>query len=744
MAASAALNLMKFPPLTTGIALALTTITGASVAHAQAPGVVIEVNNPRTGNAALLEKAKIARDSGKLLNIEQVNAMIKTPLNGKVDLPRPNTETLPAREVAARSRKGSLQLGWYYRCQHCDNWHVNLASAYAVAKDAIVTCAHCIVPGAAMREGYLIAVDHTGNVVPITGVIARNQTMDAAILRVEGGNFTPLPLNDQVAQGDSAFCLSDPLGQEGYFSAGIINRFYWRSGEKGDTGSVEKIKAMRLNVSTDWAPGSSGAPVLDAAANVIGHVSTISPMNEQTRPGPRPAGTSGGTGAAPGAAPGDSHAEHSGGATLITLHDAIPARSVMLLAQSAAQSEPKAPESRPAADGAPADANAGSKTEPKADAEPEAPKTAPADAKADGKADEKGSAKEDEKEDAQPGGLKIGDAAPKLAPGKWIQGEPVQEFEPGKVYLIEFWATWCGPCIRGIPHLNALHQKFADKGLVVVGQNVWDPNASRVPDFVKQQGEKMTYRVAVDKLSTPDDPSSGAMAQTWMKAAGLNGIPAAFLVDKTGHIAWIGHPASINDAMIESLLAGTFDTAKAKKEAGEEAKMEADRQRFSRGMRKAMAEKDWGQAMKLIDELEATLPADQKLMAASPRLMVIIQSKNGAAANELASKLASTKEVPAEMANAVAWKLLTTDGLEGIDYNAVERLARHAVDLSKGDDQRAPTLDTLARAVFLAGRKDEAIKIQQQAIDAADSDELKQQLTATLEAYKAGKVPPAQ
>ncbi len=156
--------------------------------------------------------------------------------------------------------------------------------------------------------------------------------------------------------------------------------------------------------------------------------------------------------------------------------------------------------------------------------------------------------------------LKVGDPAPKLETGKWVQGDPVKEFQKGKAYLVEFWATWCPPCRASIPHLNEIYNKFKDKGLVVIGQNCWQGDDSLVAPFVKKMGDKMTYRVALDDKTTD---SKGAMAKTWMEAAGRDGIPSAFLVDTNGIIAWIGHPMALKEQTIEQVLAGTYDAGKA-------------------------------------------------------------------------------------------------------------------------------------------------------------------------------------
>ena len=287
---------------------------------AQAPGVPIERNGNRKQDGPLLSKGNKLLEAGKLqLSIEAIKEQIKSPKPGLVEFPPPNTQPLPARDVARIAREGHVMVGWYYLCTRCDHWHLNLAGGYAVAKDAVATCYHCVQPADDMRKGFLIAVDSAGEMMPVIAVLAASERADGVLLRVEGGKLAPLPMNDSIFPGDAAYCYSSPLGQSGYFSDGIVNRFYTHGG----TG---KGKNLRLNVSTDWAPGSSGAAVLDQAGNSIGHVAAIEPLREGPTD-PPPANDSKGEKKRP------QKPDRFGGATLITLHDATPARSMLELAK---------------------------------------------------------------------------------------------------------------------------------------------------------------------------------------------------------------------------------------------------------------------------------------------------------------------------------------------------------------------------------------------------------------------------
>jgi thiol-disulfide isomerase/thioredoxin len=149
----------------------------------------------------------------------------------------------------------------------------------------------------------------------------------------------------------------------------------------------------------------------------------------------------------------------------------------------------------------------------------------------------------------------VGDHAPALNFDE-IKGHPVHSFRKEKVTVVEFWATWCGPCIQNMPHLSELWTKYKDKA-DFVGVSVMENDWSKVRPFVESMGEKLAYPAAVDKV---DKAGKGFMQKNWLEAAQQNGIPVAFVVDKTAHIAWIGHPATL-EPVLTKVIDGTWDTA---------------------------------------------------------------------------------------------------------------------------------------------------------------------------------------
>ncbi|MEY5060254.1 MAG: Thiol-disulfide oxidoreductase ResA, partial [Planctomycetota bacterium] len=156
--------------------------------------------------------------------------------------------------------------------------------------------------------------------------------------------------------------------------------------------------------------------------------------------------------------------------------------------------------------------------------------------------------------------LGIGDPAPALQYDEWIKGDKIDGIAKGKVHVIEFWATWCGPCIAVMPHLSELQKKHPEVVVVSVAASERgkeeDAKIAKVKEFVSGKGDTMSYRVVYagdrEKMSKP-----------WMQAAGQRGIPCAFIVDKDSNIAWIGHPGTM-DAPLEQIVAGKFDVAAAK------------------------------------------------------------------------------------------------------------------------------------------------------------------------------------
>jgi S1-C subfamily serine protease len=250
------------------VSTACFTLVSAATLLGQAPGVKVVLDRGEPFEA-LITKANEYRIAGQLLSNETITGQLARA-TCSLKLPKPAHRKLSSRQIWERCQQAHVRVGWHYLCTKCDKWHQNLAGGFFITADgAIATCYHVVKPRPDIREGYLVAANENGQLFPVIEVLAGNELADTAIIRAKvESRAKPLALNTNVYPGDGAWCYSDPLGRSSYFSQGIVNRFFLqqRRGEESN----------RIEVSTDWAPGSSGAAVVDDRGNAIGLVSEIS------------------------------------------------------------------------------------------------------------------------------------------------------------------------------------------------------------------------------------------------------------------------------------------------------------------------------------------------------------------------------------------------------------------------------------------------------------------------------------
>ncbi len=298
--------------------------------------------------------------------------------------------------------------------------------------------------------------------------------------------------------------------------------------------------------------------------------------------------------------------------------------------------------------------------------------------------------------------LEVGQKAPSLAKITWMKGAAVETGTA--VTVVEFWATWCGPCKTSIPHLTELQKKYADKVHIV---GVSNEDAATVKPFIAEMGAKMDYHVGIADVATYG---------SYME--GVDGIPHAFIVDAGGLVVWHGHPASM-DGVLGQVVAGNFDA----KKAGAIAKAEGDLQRLLQGR-----SPDIAQALKKIDEIVALDAVNAQ--AISVRLAIGKYQEDPQLIRETLTRL-PLKELPADLANSLAFSRATDPELANRHLDVAMTLVNHALTL---EPNNAGFLDTKARLFSCLGLMDQAISWQQQAIGKSTAE--RAPLEATLAYYQ--------
>ncbi len=311
------------------------------------------------------------------------------------------------------------------------------------------------------------------------------------------------------------------------------------------------------------------------------------------------------------------------------------------------------------------------------------------------------------------GKLKVGDKAPALSVSGWLNGSGPSSFDPTKVYVVEFWATWCGPCKVSIPHLNELHNELAGK-VTIIG--VSNEKQEVVKPFVDAKGASMAYLVAVD--------DSNKTSEAWMKAAGQDGIPCAFIVGRDNRIAYIGHPMDERfEKTLKAVVAGRFDPA-----------AEAKGRPHLEAARRAAKVKNFKDASLHYDNAIAADPKSFAWVAGEKYKMILNDEKNSKAAAAYGQTVLQTFASDPSALGDFAIMILTDQDIKDRDTALAEAAGKAMV--AAGNKSDPAMLDRLATIQFNTGKVAEAVDTQMEAwMVASPGDKAAYKLR--LDAYRA-------
>ena len=326
--------------------------------------------------------------------------------------------------------------------------------------------------------------------------------------------------------------------------------------------------------------------------------------------------------------------------------------------------------------------------------------------------------------------LTIGDKAPALDIEHWLSDRDGEfsgfdGFEKDKVYIVEFWATWCGPCISSMPHIVEIQNEYADKGVQVI--SVSREDLETVEKFLKRKvrGEKKkTYAELTSAYCLTTDPD-GSVNKDYMKAAAQGGIPTAFIVGKTGEIEWIGHPARM-DKPLEEIVEGKYDRDAFAKEFAKKQESDLMMASISNLMRDGKAEEALKKVDAFIENADDTTPARAISRMKSMRNSIAMEVGGEVAVEAYKAMLESAGDDPRRISRLTSTVIKIRKAGDEIDDQIVElacEAAAKAVKLAEEDGKDKATaraLNTHANLLYLCEKLEDAIAVQEKAVELSE------------------------
>ncbi|MDA9441485.1 alkyl hydroperoxide reductase [Bradyrhizobium sp. CCBAU 51745] len=345
--------------------------------------------------------------------------------------------------------------------------------------------------------------------------------------------------------------------------------------------------------------------------------------------------------------------------------------------------------------------------------------------------------------------------APPIKVENWLRGQPLTSFQPGKVYIVEFWATWCAPCVAALSDLVQLQEKYRDSGVEVLGiaarerAETAEEARSKLDAWLTEKLPNLNYRVGFDYTRE--------MNKLWMDPSFSVGIPTSFVVDRDGHIAFIGSPTQLEE-VLPKILTGSLrvsDVAKA-----------TDAERIADGKRTmpifaklipAMKAQDWAKALSVPEEAVAALPDDVNFRVLQADLLLNKMRDLQAGLPVMRQLVRDAINKKSAMWMAGALRQLFDPANDNSHLPQAERfamgneLSKHILAINPPQPGEAPKFASylsVAQYYYVSGNKDRAIELIEVTLKSLDGpahipDNLKQQvvseLVQTLANYKGQK-----
>jgi thiol-disulfide isomerase/thioredoxin len=307
-------------------------------------------------------------------------------------------------------------------------------------------------------------------------------------------------------------------------------------------------------------------------------------------------------------------------------------------------------------------------------------------------------------EDVAP--IVVGDQAPTIVDVRWVRGEEIEEWSAGHVYVIDFWATWCPPCIEGLQKLQALEDRLAPQDVHFIAVAVWPMPNSKPPEEVLARFPELSYSLAIDR----DDATADAL----LTASRSSGLPTTMIVDRRGRVAWVGPPDDGFDRSLEAIVSGSYDIDAARRADIVRHRAEV----FIGQAAKAERSGDFPSAIELIDEAIAVDPNRFSVYRGWQYEIALLRLEDPQMAGQVADNLLESPQGrdPYPL-SILATRIVNNYDQTPDDHRDLD-LALHCarIAVSANPDPGFEDLALLAEVYALRGDYEAALTVQQMAM----------------------------